>query len=135
MYYRSEMQKQTIIENLSKSSKTMKIDILPDELHIHDNQFRVLAYLPEAKQSVLCFGTMKTQAENDLIRKIKQKTQLEVVGDLTVLEIAPNVNQFDSKKFYGQQGIYGQIKITTLKSKTEITNSSLSDNSSPQNLN
>ncbi|KRM81206.1 hypothetical protein FD36_GL000103 [Fructilactobacillus sanfranciscensis DSM 20451] len=128
MYYRSEMQKQTIMENLSKSSKTMKIDILPDELHIHDNQFRVLAYLPEAKQSVLCFGTMKTQAENDLIRKIKQKTQLEVVGDLTVLEIAPNVNQFDSKKFYGQQGIYGQIKITTLKSKTEITNSSLTDN-------
>ena len=68
MYYRSEMQKQTIIENLSKSSKTMKIDILPDELHIHDNQFRVLAYLPEAKQSVLCFGTMKTQAEKRAMR-------------------------------------------------------------------
>ena len=49
MYYRSEVK--TIIENLSKSSKTVKNYFTVN--CIYDNQFRVLAYLPEENNLLL----------------------------------------------------------------------------------
>lgn len=116
IHYQHENQKRITIEHLSKSGQTLTLEILPDEIHLNENRFRALGYSPEAKQTVLCFGVLKNQQEKDLIKGIKQKNQLKVVGDLSVLEAAPNVNQFDSQTFYGQQGIYGQVKITKLES-------------------
>ncbi|WP_429971212.1 DNA internalization-related competence protein ComEC/Rec2 [Fructilactobacillus sp. Tb1] len=114
-HYQQKHIKQQTITKQSQTNQTLEVEVLPDEIHINENRYRAIVYFPSAKQSVLLFGTMKNDRDEKIIKSIKQKTRLTLSGSLSELESAPNVNQFDSKQFYGQQGIYGQIRVTTLQ--------------------
>ncbi|SKA00885.1 competence protein ComEC [Fructilactobacillus lindneri DSM 20690 = JCM 11027] len=111
LYQHNEKTKLVNLNQNCGLSKQVKIEILPDELKINENKFHAIGYVPKINQKVVLFGFSKNKQEQQLLKSIKTKSLIEVTGDLSELEKAPNFNQFDSNLFYGNQGIHGQIKV------------------------
>lgn len=116
--------KQHNLELQTNKNQTFQLDVLPDQIHVNEDKFTGVVYLPQLRQKVILFGFCKDDSERALIKNIDNKKRLTVQGDLSKIDDAPNVNQFSSQTFYGDQKIYGQIKSSRLLQSKAISNRS-----------
>ncbi|WP_165815162.1 DNA internalization-related competence protein ComEC/Rec2 [Levilactobacillus bambusae] len=102
------------------SDETLTIRILPDELRWNGAQFSEIGTLTHQRGRVLLTGRAKNHAEYHRLRTLDRPAEVTVVGQLVKILPPTNVNQFDSQRYFRENGVAQTVKISQLKSIQQL---------------
>lgn len=93
--------------------------VQPDTVEVDGQSLKFRAVITESGEKIKVNNWLRTKEEHDYFLNLDDRVCLKVSGELTSISVKRNLGAFDYKKYATEQGVYRQLKVDEILSKSK----------------